>query len=107
MKIVVEALEALFDHRAPNLPPSGFAEIMDRLIWCLNDNGETVLELQRRWLAGNDPERAAVGLMMSEAAPFHSRDEAIVELNQLAEKWPHLRPACDSFLVRWSDSFGK
>ena len=47
-------MEFLFARRTSNLPATGLAEVFDRLIWCMNDQGAELLEVRKKWLEGED-----------------------------------------------------
>ena len=97
MKSTVEAINTLFDRRAKSLPPEGFAEILDRLLWCLDDNGASVMEIQKLWLNGEDVERIRVALKMSEAFLFENAREMQSSLTHISKRWPELISDCDRF----------
>jgi hypothetical protein len=98
---VTEALETIVEARAKNLPVSALAEVLDRLMWCMDDNGHTIVQLQLQWLKENDEYRAGIALTMSEAFPFSNMQEARDALGALQERWPHHGAACSSFLEKW------
>jgi len=92
-----DLLEALFELRAKNLPPIAFAEVLDRLVWCLDDNGHDIVGMQRRWLAGDDPERLRVALKMAEVFPFASQEDMDGELDRISVAHPGLAVDCREF----------
>ena len=42
---MADVMEFLYAHRAPNLPADALAEVLDRLIWCLDDNGDAIMRV--------------------------------------------------------------
>lgn len=94
---VAGSLETLFDHRLGNLPPIAFAEVFDRLIWCLEDNGSAIVDLQRAWLSSNDPERVRVALKMAEVFPFTDQVEMDRALDRITTQWPEFAADCRQF----------
>lgn len=77
-----EMMEFLFERRAPNLPPAGLAEIFDRLLWCMDDNGSEVDQVIRKWVTGEDEAKVRIALAMSETYPAKRRTDG---------------PICDDF----------
>jgi uncharacterized heparinase superfamily protein len=96
------ALETLFDQRAAALPAVAFADVLDRLLWCVADNGSSILELQRQWLSGDDRARVEVALAMAEAAPM-TMSEVDETATKIAARWPDLQPQCEAFRRRWRE----
>ena len=97
MDKIANTIETLFAQSAGGLPAKYFADVMDRLVWCLGDNGAAIVALQQRWLAGDDPEKVEVALALSEVEPFANEDEARTQLKRISERWPHLRSACEQY----------
>jgi hypothetical protein len=101
MKNLEDVTDYLFANRAKGLPPRGLAEVFDRLIWCLSDNGVQVLKIQREWLSSQDVEKVKIALEMNEAFPFESQDQMNHVLASISAKWPELKAKCDQIAARW------
>ena len=99
-------MEFLWRRRAPNLPPAGLADVFDRLVWCMDDNGAEVLAVRAKWLAGDDIERVRVALAMTEAYPCGTRSEIASLCERLTSRWPELQPECESLVRRWDQQHG-
>lgn len=74
------------------------ADVFDRLIWCLDDNGAELLEVREAWLASSDKRRVVIALSMNETFPF--KHTAMMEdtLAQVAQRWPDLAQQCASIV---------
>src|SRR5262245_9771781 len=94
-----EMMEFLFERRAPNLPHAGLAEIFDRLLWCMDDNGSEVDQVIQKWVAGDDQAKVRIALAMSEMYPAKSREELTDLFARITKRWPELKANCDAILV--------
>ena len=101
MKELRDCLEYLYTNRAEKLPPAGLAEVFDRLIWCLSDNGTQISTIQREWLCCQDTEKVKIALEMDEACPFENSNQMIQVLTSISTKWPELKKKCDEVSARW------
>lgn len=63
------AMDLLVRHRAPSLAPEALADVFDRLIWCLDDEGAALLSVVEAWLLGDDRDRVEIALAMTESFP--------------------------------------
>ena len=106
MNQVASSIEILFQNRVHGLPASYFADVLDRLIWCLSDNGSSVLEMQLEWLSSEDPDRVEVALAISEVELFQTEADARNQLRRISERWPHLRAACQRHLLMRKGAMG-
>src|SRR5262249_39168480 len=61
---VVNVADHLFDRSrgAARTWPKGFAEILELLIWAMDDNGAEILAAVERWLQSDDLDRVRVAL---------------------------------------------
>lgn len=98
-----EMMEFLFDRRTPDLPPRGLAEIFERLLWCMDDNGTEVAHVCRKWLAGENEAKVRIALAMTELFPAESRDEMTELFAKITSRWPGLKDICDSWLAAWDE----
>lgn len=92
-------MDSLLENAVPNLPPKGLAEVFDRLIWCLADNGAEVLEVRDAWLRSDDLRKVKIALAMDETFPFDGGDRMRTELARIAERWPELSPRCSEIIA--------
>ena len=60
----------LFERRARNLAPDVLADVLDRLVWIMDDNGKQICAAVERWLRSSDRSRVEVALRMREVFPF-------------------------------------
>lgn len=103
MKNADELVNYLFNKRANDLPPRALAEVFDRLIWCLDDNGAELLSILKTWWLSDDIDKVKIVLQMSEVFPFCSVDEMRVSLKQVKEKWPSLSNEVQDYWNHWDD----
>jgi hypothetical protein len=91
---MAEVMDYLFDHRAAGLPADGLAEVFERLVWCLEDNGAALDSIGEEWLRGDDPARVEVMLAVNEWFPFKDPLEMEAVFTRIAARWPELAPRC-------------
>jgi len=91
----------LVERKANELPPEALAEVFDKLIWCMDDNGFEISAVQRKWLISQDRYLVEVALHMKDACPF----QTLVELNDSLEKakkiFPDLKSLINDFKHMW------
>lgn len=95
---VRDLMEFIVEQRAPNLPATALADVLDRLIWCLGDNGAQIESVREEWLRSDDIERVAIALAMDEIFPFPDEAEMRRELGRIAERWPEFRARCEELV---------
>lgn len=96
------AIEVLFNYKAVALPPHAFADVFDRLLWCLDDNGSAILRLQEEWLEREDNlDRLKTALLMKEVRPFNSMAELREAMRTLSKRKPELVSQCKNMLALW------
>lgn len=88
-------MEYLFENRAPQLPADALAEVFDRLVWCLSDNGAELLKVREAWILSDDKERVEIGITMGEFFPFLDPGKMEDVLCAVAEKWPEFGDRCN------------
>jgi len=91
-------MEYFVAHRANNLPADAFAEIFDRLIWCLDDNGDAISAVTREWLQSTDEYKVEIVLSMNDQFPFPTRAQMEEHLPKIALRFPRLREKCTAWL---------
>lgn len=96
-------MESLVDDRAPGVPAEAIAEVLDRLIWCVDDNGEKILEVRDRWLESGDEYRISVALSMNDVFPFNTKEQLEERLAEIALRFPSLRRKCVEWLSHSSE----
>jgi hypothetical protein len=89
-------MDTLFVHRAAALPSDALADVFDRLIWCLDDNGAALLRVREDWLQSDELDRVDVALAMDESFPFADLTTMEDVFARISAKWPHLAHRCDS-----------
>lgn len=96
-------MEFLVEERASGVPAEAIAEVLDRLIWCVADNGENILEVRDSWLQSGDEYRVAVALSMNDVFPFNTRRQLEEGLADIAFRFPGLRGKCVEWLGHSSE----
>jgi len=105
MITIEEVMTYLVRNSVPGLPPNSLAEVFDRLIWCLTDNGEGMLRVRKDWLECDDPAKIEVALNMSETFPCDTREEMVELFDKITDKWPRLTDRCDEIIRMWDQQF--
>jgi hypothetical protein len=95
-------IEYIFQHRAYQLHPEAFAEVLDRLIWCMEDNGEQIAYIQQKWLESDDQEKVKIALTMKGLLPIKDRAQLSHVLMNIEGRWPELKDLCKSYLALWT-----
>lgn len=96
-----EMMEFLWQRRVSNLPPAALAEVFDRLIWCMDDNGAELLRVRAKWLTSDDIEKVRIALAMDEVFPGNTREAIATLCAGLVSRWPELQPECERLLQAW------
>lgn len=96
-------MESLVDDRAPGVPAEAIAEVLDRLIWCVDDNEEKILAVRDRWLESGDEYRVSIALSMNDVFPFRTRQQLEERLAEIALRFPGLRRKCVEWLSHSSE----
>jgi hypothetical protein len=99
-------LDALYEHRAPNLPIHALADVLDRLLWCLDDNGAALLRVREQWLVGDDKGRIELALAMNESYPFSDAQRMREVLATISRTWPDLAARCEAVIAKRRQEYG-
>lgn len=81
------------------MPAEDLADVLDSLIWVLDDNGAEINEARRRWIEGDDPYAAELAIQMNESIPYEPKLMAS-KLDALEARWPHLSLRCQQLRAR-------
>ncbi len=92
---IEDVMETLYEHRVKDLPHNALAEVFDRLIWCLADNGAELSAVKERWLESDSLGKCAIALHMSETFPYETVSEMNARFNKIVRKWPELNERCE------------
>jgi hypothetical protein len=101
MITIEQVMTYMLRNSVPGLPPASLAEVFDRLIWCLADNGEGLLNVRKDWLECGDPAKIEVALNMSETFPYDTREEMIKKFDKITEQYPRLSNRCKEIVMMW------
>ena len=99
--------EEIFERRAKNAKPEWVADLFQRLVWLLSDNGEEIVQTLGRWVDSGDLERSRVALAFQDVFLFSTRDQMVEAYGRLAARFPQFRTECDATLKRWDNQFAK
>lgn len=102
---MAEVMCYLLERSITNLPASALSEVFDRLIWCLDDNGDDIQAVRKQWLAGADRRKVEIALYMSEAFPFNTREELSESFENIVKAWPDLKERCQTILSEWDTQY--
>lgn len=87
-------MDYLYERSPRNLPPGALAEVFDRLVWCLDDNGAGLGRHREAWLQGGDKRRVAIALAMDEFFPFRDQRRMEEVLIAISGRWPEFSARC-------------
>lgn len=87
-------MDFLYSQRVPGLPATALADVFDRLIWCLADQGTSLLQVRESWLKSDEKERVEIALAMNETYPFNDAREMAVTFGRITDRWPEFRSRC-------------
>ncbi|MEN0038302.1 MAG: hypothetical protein AAGC78_14595 [Cellvibrio sp.] len=98
---IAEVMAFLLDRSVVGLPAASLADVFDRLIWCMDDNGREIESFKFEWLFSDDRRKVEVALYMSET--FHFDNVAAFEncFERIINVWPDLEPKCIEVLNSW------
>jgi hypothetical protein len=105
MITIEQVMTYMLRNSVTGLPPASLAEVFDRLIWCLADNGEGLLNVRKDWLECNDPAKIEVALNMSETFPYDTREEMIRKFREIKDSYPRLTDRCNEIIRMWDQQF--
>ena len=105
MITIKEVMTYLVGNSVPGLPAASLAEVFDRLIWCLADNGDGILEVRKDWLECDDPAKVEVALNMSETFPYDTYKEMTEQFDKITGKWLRLDDRCNEIIRMWEQQF--
>ncbi|EIF00513.1 hypothetical protein SacglDRAFT_03660 [Saccharomonospora glauca K62] len=94
-------MNGLIERLHPQLPGSALGDVLDQLIYLVDDNGSDLIQVCREWVRSSDFRRVDAALSLSEAFLFNTRNELETELRAVAEKWPELAPKATKILSDW------
>ncbi len=95
MTTTQEVMDFLVRRRAMELKLEVIADLFDRLIWILDDNGQELEVVREKWLEGDDPVRVEIALQMSETFPYYEREKMERIFEDIGNKWPNLKSICE------------
>lgn len=96
-----ELMVYLVERKINELPPEALAEVFDKLIWCMDDNGLEISAIQRKWLISRDRYLVEVALQMKDACPFQTLGNLIDNLERAMKNFPDLRSSINDFREMW------
>jgi hypothetical protein len=95
-----EVMDFLVSRRATGLKLEVIADLFDRLIWILDDNGYELEIVRKRWLEGDDPIRAEIALRMNETFPYEEYQAMEEAFSKISNRCPHLKCICEAVLTK-------
>ena len=99
-----QALDYLVERISNRVKSSALSDIVERLLWCLDEDSEkAIFSVRDKWLNGCDLRRVEVALFMQESFPFDDRDEMVRQCSRIVRLWPHLKDRCEEVLNEWDE----
>lgn len=98
---ICDVMNFLIENRADGLEPKVLADLFDRMIWILRDNGGELLKVRDAWMNGEDPFRVEIALLMSEVAPFSNSLDMEENLSKIITRWPKFINLCEQVRRQW------
>ncbi|GAA5531304.1 hypothetical protein [Herpetosiphon gulosus] len=92
------AIDTLFNHLSISSTSGLFAEIIDQLIWLIDDPGMDLQRILRDWLTADDIKKVQVALSIQGMALLESDAERHAMREQIICRWPELEAMCRSSL---------
>lgn len=97
----------IFERRSTDTESAWIADILERLVWLLDDNGEEILSTMRQWIEHADLDRVRVALAFREVFLYQTRTEMVKAFDTLGSRFPELRERCDEILTEWDSEPGR
>jgi hypothetical protein len=95
-------MDLIVDNSAFGVGPEVIADLFDRLVWILADNGAGLHRVVRGWLDdGRDFSRLRIALAMQEVFPYEQRSEMQDVFIRLTVRYPELDARCKRILAEW------
>ena len=98
---IEDVMNFLIEERAPYLDPKVLANMFDRMIWTLNDNGAEITKVTADWVEGDDEYKVEVALLMEESFPYNDRATMEEQFSRLRGRWPRFGTLCERVLQQW------
>lgn len=102
---IEQVMTYMVDHRAPRLPPGHLSEQLMALSWILEDEGRGIFDVAERWLASDDPFRAAVAMGLTEAVLVETSDELVESAARITKCFPSMAVDVEAWVERSRSSF--
>ena len=96
--------DRIVERAAPSAEPQWLADVLQRLVWIMDENGAEVMGAVERCLQGNDERKLRVALAIDDVFPFQSEERMAEVLRRVAEKWPEHRARCDQLIESRRDA---
>ncbi|MBM7846587.1 hypothetical protein [Herpetosiphon giganteus] len=92
------ALDYLVGQLSKQTPPEFFAEILDDLLWLIDDPEMELQRIARGWLIADDMKKVQVALSIRGMALLESDAERHAIFEKIIGRWPDLEPICRTSL---------
>jgi hypothetical protein len=91
----------IFAERAEGSRPEWIADVLGRLVWLTADNGASICESLREWLASESEEKVAIALAFDEVCLWETEAEMNGVLSSVETRFARLAPLCTAARSRW------
>jgi hypothetical protein len=105
---VGDFMNFLVEHRAHDLPSQAFADIMDTLMWSLDEGQAAILQdVSLEWLTGDDEYKVSVAISRKEAFPADSREALVALMAEAAGRFPSVQAEASRWIDAWDAQHGR
>jgi hypothetical protein len=66
--------DLIVERAAKGAQPEWVAEVLEQLVWLMDDNGAEVTSAVERWLQGDDERKVRIALAIEGVFPFRNRE---------------------------------
>jgi hypothetical protein len=72
----------------------------------MNDQGAELLQVRKKWLLGENKDKALIALTMDEVFPADNERDMVRLFSNVVSRWPDLTEACEVVIQRWKIQTG-
>ncbi len=98
---IEKVMDFLVSESSRSAPAAALSDVFDRLLWCMSDQGASLLDVREKWLDGDDEIKAEIALRMNEVFPARSRAELVRLLARVKTRFPRFTELCEEMLAAW------
>jgi hypothetical protein len=103
--MTMDLADHIFEKRAHSANPEWIADILTRLLWLTEDNGQEITNSLRRWIGERDPLKVQIALLVDEVWLWESHGEMEDTLGAVVARFPALSELCTAQRGQWNQQF--